>query len=70
MDGLGFPPCSEVVRPGGIPPSLDGVEGVESMVAREIGIGPELPFGPKLEPEDNPFGGNSLSVAREETCLS
>ena len=70
VDGLGLPPCSsKAVRLGEIPPDLDGVGGVESIVVREVGIGLELLFGPKLELDDM-FVGNSLSVAREETCLS
>ena len=37
---------------------------------RAIGGDRELPFGPKREFEEDPFVGNSLSVAREETCLN
>jgi hypothetical protein len=39
-------------------------------VFRAIGGDRELPFGPKRALGEDPFVGNSLGVAPEETCLN
>jgi hypothetical protein len=67
---LAFPTCREDLRPGEIPPSGDDIDGDDSAVFRAIGGDRALPFGPKRALEEDPFVGNSLSVAREETCLN